>query len=429
MVNLIANICFPCGNKYFQQKAIVNWKWEKKIRIVSEHATLTDTIIPALEEWLPKGRWTSRKASKPYESKWETDTGWEISLMSYDQDPAQFESATLGLVVFDEPPPESIYIASVARLRLGGLCLIFATPLTGSAWMYDTIVANVDAESKFRFHMTAEVEDACIEHGGRGFLHHEDIVRMVSQYSPEDRQARVFGKFQHLIGLVFKKFDRKIHVIPPFHINKQDFTVIKSWDTHARSPEALSYVAIDRKNRYFVCDEIYSSASTSQIVSEIYSKEDRYRIEKSTIDPSAGIVDKRMDNDNSFVQELIDKYGLYFEPGSKRRTTGIKLIEQALNYTIAGNQFILEPNLFVFNTCMRHIWEFEHWQWDEWKGKTRDNKNESEKPKDKDDHMLEALGRNLLTGQKFIEANQHKTRNNYEYDENLGDDPYDDMSD
>ena len=64
-----------------------------------------------------------------------------IDLMSYEQDTKEFEAVDLGFAWFDEPPPESIYKATVARMRRGGIIFITATPLTGSAWLYDHIVA------------------------------------------------------------------------------------------------------------------------------------------------------------------------------------------------------------------------------------------------------------------------------------------------
>jgi len=42
------------------------------------------------------------------------------------------------------------------------------------------------------------------------------------------------------------------------------------------------------------------------------------------------------------------------------------------------------------------IWEFEHYQWDDWRGRAAERKDPMEKPMDKDDHMMENLGRMLV---------------------------------
>lgn len=55
----------------------------------------------------------------------------------------------------------------------------------------------------------------------------------------------------------------------------------------------------------------------------------------------------------------------------------------------------------MFKNCERHIWEMEHYRWDEWRGKTRGEKTPKEKPVDKDDHMIENLGRFLMSNPQF----------------------------
>ncbi len=213
--NLLANLFWQVDNPYFSADFFKNFPYPKRGRIASDATTITDTIIPILRDVFPKGRYNvekfnTSKDGKRYDYHWTTDTGWEFNIMTYEQDVRQFESSTLGFAWFDEPPPEDVYKATIARFRMGGFCFITATPLTGSAWMYDEIVANENNDKKFRAWIGAEVEDACIEHGVRGFLEHDMILRQIAQYSEEDMQARVFGRFQHLMGLVFKKWKRSL---------------------------------------------------------------------------------------------------------------------------------------------------------------------------------------------------------------------------
>jgi hypothetical protein len=44
----------------------------------------------------------------------------------------------------------------------------------------------------------------------------------------------------------------------------------------------------------------------------------------------------------------------------------------------------------------------EHYRWQEYTGKNADNHNAKEKPVDKDDHMVENLGRCLYNEPQFI---------------------------
>ena len=401
MVNFLAHLIWPCGNEYFQQPLLKDWPYPKTIRIASDPETLKSTIIPMIHEWFPIGRYTETKAGKTYMSRFTTDNGWSITCMSYEQDSKEFESSTLGLILCDEPPPEPIHKANVARLRKGGVIGIFATPLIGSAWLYDEIVAYKDKEKDFRTYVTAEVEDACIDHGIRGFLKHDDIVKMVSQYKPEDMQARVFGKFQHLTGLIFKDFTPDIHVIKPFELNRNDYVVYQSWDTHPRENEAIIWVAVDRKGTKYVVDELWSDAPTEELVARIKTIDAKYRIVSRVLDPLGFIEDKR--TNLSFAKLLSAKFGLVYQPASKRRMDGVGMIQNALSYQLKGSDMIRPPGIYYMNHCSRTIWETQHWQWQEYAGKSQERHDKSGKPQDKDDHFMEALGRVFLDNAQFQE--------------------------
>lgn len=394
MVSMMANMFWPNENPYFQQKLFTDFPYKyKKGRIVSDPTTIKSTIVPMLQEIFPKGRYKVKKGGKQYESIWKIDTGWEFDIMTYEQSPKEFESANLSFTFFDEPPPLAIYKATVARMRTGGFIAIFATPLSGSAWMYDEIVHNPDIEKEYRCFVEAEVEDACIIHGVRGFLEHENIVKMIAQYDDEDMQARVFGKFQHLTGLVFKSYKPEIHIIDRFEVNPQDFMVVQAYDTHPRVNEAVTWVAWDRQMNCYVIDELWSDVETSELVAQIQQKDDRYRMIDHLLDPSAFNVDKR--TGGSYAAELQSK-GLNYRPGSKRREDARKLISDRLSYRVAGGKFVKPPTIFIFNDCTQTQYELSHWQWDDWVGKAAERKDPKATPQDKNDHFIENIGRILL---------------------------------
>ena len=422
MVNLMAHLCYPCGNKYFQQPLMKKWEYPKRGRIVSDATTIKETIVPALAQWFPVNKYMTLNKGKNYPASWTTETGWEFDLMTYDQDPKEFESSTLGIILFDEPPPESIYKASIARLRKGGICGIFATPLMGSAWLYDEIVANPNAERDFRFFMEAEVEDACRTHGVRGFLDHDTILKMVAQYKDEDMVSRVFGKFQHLVGLIFKDFDQDVHIVKPFELNRDDYCVYVSWDTHPREPEAIVWVAVDRKGRAIVVDELWTDAPTQELVARVKDIDSKYRIVKRLIDPSAFIEDKR--TGDSFANLLSREYGLNFEAGSKRRADAVRQMQDAFHYELAGGDMIVKPMLLVSSTCERFLWELRHWQWQEYTGKTADKRGANPRPEDKNDHFIEAVGRVLLEGAHFVERTYDNKQEGNSFVDDVSDDPF-----
>lgn len=142
--NMVAHLCFPCSCEWFNHPLYKNFPFEKKGRVVSDPTTITQQIIPELKKWLPALQYKTSNEAKNYEYKWNTTTGFEFDMMTYEQDPKEFESVTLGWAWFDEPPPEEIYKATISRMRRGGVVFITQTPLKGSAWLYDKFIVSPD---------------------------------------------------------------------------------------------------------------------------------------------------------------------------------------------------------------------------------------------------------------------------------------------
>lgn len=414
--NILAHLFWNTGeNDYFNGKLFKDWRYLKKGRIISTPTNIDKNIIPELKQWFPEGRYKTRKEGKLFESSWTTDTGWEFDLMTYEQDPMEFEGATLGWAWFDEPPPEAILKATIARMRKGGIIFITATPLAGSAYLYDAFakgefdveIKSLEGGAMVKYqrkvaYVEADIASACRTHGVRGHLKHETIMQMIAEYSEDEKQARVYGKFQHLIGLIFKQWNRRVHVIKPFDITIRDYAVYEFLDPHPRNPDAVLWVAVDRYGTKYVIDELYINVtSEEELAMKIKSKASQYRIINRMIDPSAFNKNQHDRTAKSLGDKLAD-HGLVYISGTKQRAMSDRRISTALSYTENKGFMIKPPELYVFETCGRTIYEMEHYRWQEHTGKTADLRNPKEKPVDKDDHMIENLGRALFNEIQFI---------------------------
>jgi len=401
-INSLAHLMFESKNKFFQTPLWKNWPYPKRGRIVSDPTNVKQGIVPALKEWFPKGRYTAKKGRRDYESEWVTDTGWSFDIMTYDQDPKEFEGVTLGWVWMDEPPPQVIYKANISRLRKGGMMFITATPLKGSAWMYDSLVCTRHEPGREVCYIEADVESACSTHGVRGHLDHDHIVRMISEYDEQDKQARIYGKFQHLAGLVFKQFRRNVHVIKPFKLDRDKWSVYHALDTHPRNPDAGLWVAVNKDGKKIVCSELYENGTTSELAQRIKERDYEYNVVQRLLEPAAFIEDQHTEQSLAI---LLENLGLYYEKGSKRRSDALQRIMDAFDFEKKGDAFLKEPELYIFDNCQRTIWELEHYVWDEWNGRTGDNKMPKETPIDKNDHLIECMGRIMLAEPRFQEYN------------------------
>lgn len=420
--NVLANLMFKERNKWFDHGIFKNFPYRQKGRIITDSALVEKNVVSELKFWFPDGQYTTAKGNKHFESQWFVRggmqrNGWEFDIMTYEQDPKEFEGVTLGWAWFDEPPPDAILKATIARMRRGGIIIITATPISGSAHLYDMFATgSLEVEVVLRegedpvkvkrsvYHTTADVESACKTHGKRGHLNHEDIMRMVAEYPADEMQARAYGKFAHLIGLVYKKFTPKIHVIKPFNITDRDFVVYEYLDPHPRNPDAVLWMAVDRQGNKYVVDELYITPDdTPDLASKIKNKASQYRIGGRWADPWIFNKDQHLQTNDKNLDEQLQAEGLTYLPAPKQRTAANKRIETALNFISVEDHMIKPPELYIFDHCVRTIWEFEHYRWDEWKGKTGENRNRKEKPVDKDDHMIENLGRALISEHMFYE--------------------------
>ena len=249
----------------------------------------------------------------------------------------------------------------------------------------------------------ANVWDNSIDKGVRGRLDEKDINNMIAEYDEDDKQARIYGKFQHLTGIVFKKFNRRVHVIKPFQVNERDFVVVEALDPHPRNEDALLWVAVDRQGTYFVVDEVYEHMKTSAIAAYSKKRDDKFRIELRISDPSGFNEDQHDElRRGSLANRLYNDHDLTYIKGTKDRRGADRRIKDAIHYEEKGNEIILPPELYIFSTCERLIYEMEHYQWDDWRGRAAERKSPLERPMDKDDHCIECLGRILLTEPKFF---------------------------
>jgi len=432
-VNLMANICYGVQNEYFDHPLFQKWPYSiKRGRIISDPTTIKEKIIPEMQKWfptndaakIPDAPYETAKQGKNYVSKIITSTGWEIDLMSNEQDTKEFESVDLSFVWIDEPMPKDKFLATIARGRMGMIMFWTLTPLSYSAWIKDWLDENLGELANY---VEAEMEDNCIVHGVRGIMEHIHIKRMADAFPEDEREARVFGKFGHLIGRVHKGFRRKIHVIPPFPINEKLYTTYKAVDPHPRVPDHVLYMSVDSKGTKYITGEVISEGLVKVLYERMKAFETlmKYRMQDRIIDPAA-YVDDQHRKEKSVGSQLFDLGEVYIK-GSKNLMAGIKRTNDALNYTLVEGKMVRAPEVYIFDTCGIFIKQLDEYVWNEFKGSSKDDKQPSGRPKDVNDHQVENFHRLLLHEPAFVPYQPvSRGYRSKTYEEELADlDPYD----
>lgn len=366
-INILGNIIFGAQSSWFDFPLFRQFAWPKRARIGSTSKNLEEigAIETEIKSWWPQGRYEAEKKGKQYKSLYTTDTGWVIDVMSYGQDKTEWESATLGLCLFDEPPPREIFTATVARMRLGGMILIHMTALSDAGWIFDELIANdkklIDNNKKVTV-VYSDVEDACLEHGVRGFLEHNRIETMLSFYDAEEREARKSGRPTHLAGRIYNNFDESIHVIDDREI-PVEWRRIQIIDPHDAIPFAMGWAAIDNIGDIYIYDEYPDSPfedikntdlTFKDYATIIRSKEGRQRISHRLVDPNFG--NKRYGNSGETLIEEMDKFGLELDGKiNDSLEIGHHLVREWLQYdTKRPRNIINKPKLFILRRCRNH---------------------------------------------------------------------------
>lgn len=180
------------------------------------HAADQD-LIPFIDKYLPPSQVKSvDRLANGRRHKWTLKNGSILKLMSYDQDPTEFEGTKWNRIGFNEPCPRTIWAACLrgalkGRINDGGIptegrIAFAATPCgADSAWMITDLYEKADG--KFVDWITADMDR------GESFLDEEGIRQFKEGLDPDEYEARVHGRPQSLVGRVYKQFDDQVHVL------------------------------------------------------------------------------------------------------------------------------------------------------------------------------------------------------------------------
>lgn len=270
------------------------------------------------------------------------------------------------------------------------------TPLT-CAWIYDELYSRKDVGLHY-FDITDN-----IDYG----LTQQAVDEFSVNLTDDEKEARLHGKFFHLVGLVYKKFSKDIHLKKRERVLQQfEGKVPVHWglwmhiDTHPRTPHHAVWIAVSPNQRKFVCGELKNSDPLNRVepfceAVKVYEKHILGRSTDSVvrlIDPIAKTNDPGRDDGKS-MYDLFADYGVRCNAGSKNRDAGILLMQNHLDYDLEAGRF---PNLFVFEDLTGVIHQIFHYQWDEFPLKTQQKQDQKQSPIKKDDHYIEGIHRILL---------------------------------
>jgi len=368
-------------------------KHPRKVRYIGQgwHDHIKSVVIPELDKWWPQHRQVERKGNGIITDTFWKDkaTGSTIEIMSNTQDPKVHEGWSGDLILYDEPPKRPIYIANARGLIDRRGRELFAATLLDEPWVDREIVKKIDEKGK-PDQSIFWVEGSSYDNVGYGITT-EGIDELKAKLTEGEIQARIHGIPQYMQGLVYPEFKRKVHLFPHFQI-PLSWVVDIGIDVHPRERQAVLFVATDERNDRYICDEVWEYGDGTQLGEMVVRKvnQNSYRVNRTVIDPLAKGDKNNPETVYQKVFNVLSRYGISLEVATKDKEAGILGIK---NHLLGPNA---KPSIFLLDNCIRTLYEIEGYMWDK----------DTNKPMDKDDHMMENLYRIILLDTQWYDDAQ-----------------------
>ena len=199
--------------------------------------------------------------------------------------------------------------------------------------------------------------------------------------------------FRKFYGLVYKEFQREVHVIEPFTI-PDGWQWYRSLDFGSTNPTVCLWVAVDNDDNWFITDEHYQTGQTIDFHAGVINSKSQRNVVATYGDPSGA----------QLITEFAQR-GIYITPANKETGTnfnswvrfGIEKVAERLKQVpgrVVSNlptSGVAMPSLYVFSTCSNTIKEFETYRWKEKSVTQAQDLNEPDVPEKANDHAMDAL--------------------------------------
>jgi len=234
------------------------------------------------------------------------------------------------------------------------------TPLS-EPWIYNELwQPSSTGERKDIECFMMDILDNCTTHGG--FLTPEAIEEFERDLDDDVKEARLRGKFRHLIGRVYNDFDPAVHVVPRFDIPAH-WPVYGGIDPHLRKEHAYSQWTINpQTGNIIACNEIYQKHTIEELGKEILEMEKGKKMIWRVIDSSAETPDSIY---RETPRRVLERMGVTTRLATKHNMIdhGIHVMKTLLKPSEC-NDGIPRPKFFVMDHCKRHIAEFMNYVYD-----------------------------------------------------------------
>ena len=324
----------------------------------------------------------------PSGRKWEDPKrkNWVLQFKSYEQGRANMQAANVGGVWFTEQFPADIFEETTARLRkfmddIPSPITLEFTPLDPAKSIYMESLYDDWIEGKlpdWQFCKFNTEEAAASGHVASKFV---EQLRAVT--SDEMIETRLSGAFASYEGVIYKGFNRHIHVVNSIEI---PFGVHHARSIDWGSSEENAFVTLwgfkDSVGRWYIYDELYSTDQAELYDDRIEEIKTRHPWDVTS--PFYGPTYAPPDEGMGYREFAAG--GIPMARAAIAVYAGIESVRQALKVRKWG-----EPGLVISSRCKNLIRELRTYRWERSSGEGLNPKAARPFPLKKDDHAVDAL--------------------------------------
>lgn len=317
---------------------------------------------------------------------------------SGEQDAMRFEGGTWAAVGWDEPPKQAHYVA----MKRGGLVknstqFFHLTPIS-EPWIFDTLMEDAKEDGTSVSVSTCNLMNPEVDWMSQKSK--DEFKKEVHREDPHQVEARIYGRFAHLLGRIYPTYDENVHFISSDDIEQrmlQNVTYGVTVDPHDRRPFAVAYWFIDADNNLFFykcypelpMPEIKSCDLTVKDYANLIKEEQKCLRRSITYffgDPNK-FPTRRKTHEHA-GQTLTDDFAmesLYFDVkindaiAEGHRTVRSDYLAYDKEHPVS---YVNKPKLFVSDKCMNVHQAMMKYTWDEKKSKEVASEVPHEKYKD-----------------------------------------------
>lgn len=300
--------------------------------------------------------------------------------------PNSVESSDHDAIHVDEPIPEQMWKGAARGLIDRGGCAWFTlTPLT-EPWINDMFTSGREDH----WYVRASIYD-------NPYLSRADIAMFEATLSEEEKQCRLLGQPLDKAGMVYKEFMFDRHVLKEipkgwdsFLEPPKDYTYYVYIDPHPKTNHAVQFWAIPPGGHPRFCyDEIYAHPTIEGLCEMIKGRLDGRQLMWAKCDPWV------------FNEDPVS--GLCYSAEFFTHGIPVERAQKNPGGAILKGQALLkeDPASVFFSPHMTEtLYEFGHYVWAFHQGRP------TNKPVDKDDHMMECFGRAVLDDLHYIDVSE-----------------------